>query len=645
MDGGQPADVALTTILYPPPRLHPPTQPMMPPCLPRLRRFLLILTPFVAIGMQANEPDRPNILWLTSEDNGPYLGCYGDTYATTPHLDQLAADGIRYSEAFATSPVCAPARFTLATGVYANSAGTEHMRSTNSIPENLRFLSSYLREAGYYCTNNVKEDYNVASKPADAWDESSNSATYRNRAPGQPFFHVQNFTTSHESRLHRGTVPEWHNPAKAPLPPYHPDLPEVRETWAVYYDYITRMDAEIGEMLAQLERDGLAENTIVFYFSDHGGAVPGSKRFLFESGLHVPLIIRFPGIWRHLAPASPGSQTNRLVSFIDFPPTVLSLAGVTIPDHMQGRAFAGAFEAEPRTYAFAYRGRMDERDDRSRTVRDNRFRYTRNWMPFRPWGQHIEYLWRAPATAPWHRHFLAGKTTPAQSRFFAVPKPGEELYDCLVDPHNVHNLAYDPAHQATLSRMRGVLNDWIIYTRDAGLLPEAEMLRRSAEEDRPIYELVRSPAYPVHELLEAANLASHATPADVPQLLRLAAHPDPGVRSWAASAGISLNTDKTPVDAVLLQLLDDPSPNVSLAAAEALYLRGERERIVAALIRGLTHPDEMIRLHAINAVEMTDPPFARQFADTVRERLAAADARDYEARAFRHFLNKFTVAN
>jgi len=618
---------------------------MLPSLITRLPGILFLLGPVFSLGLQANEADRPNILWLTSEDNGPYLGCYGDPYAITPHLDRLAEDGILYTNAFATSPVCAPARFTLATGVYANSTGTEHMRSKHPLPDNLRFLSSYLRDAGYYCTNNYKEDYNIARKPADAWDESSRDATYRNRSPDQPFFHVQNFMTSHESRLHRGTVPEWHDPANATLPPHHPDLPEIRETWAVYYDYITRMDAEIGAMLARLEEDGLAENTIVFYFSDHGGAVPGSKRFLFESGLRVPLIIRFPEKWGHLAPAAPGSQTERLVSFVDFPPTVLSLAKAAIPDHMQGQAFAGEFEKEPRNYAFANRGRMDERDDRSRTVRDKRFRYTRNWMPFRPWGQHIEFLWRAPATEAWHRRFLAGETSPAQSQFFASPKPGEELYDCLVDPHNVHNLVNDPAHQATAAHMRGVLNEWITYTRDAGLLQEADMIRRARKTGHTIYELVRFPDYPVDKLLEAANLASAATGADLPDILRLAGHPDPAVRYWAASALISLEAGGADARDLLLQLLDDVSPSVKLAAAEALYRRGERELIVPVYEEGLKDPSETVRIQAASSLEMTAPEFAKAFVDLVRESLAGRGRRDYDARAWRHFLRRFSSSN
>jgi hypothetical protein len=398
------------------------------------------------------------------------------------------------------------------------------------------------------------------------------------------------------------------------------------------------MDAEVGEVLKQLEADGLADDTIIFYFSDHGGAVPGSKRFLFESGLRVPLIIRFPAKWQHLAPAASGSRVNRMVSFVDFPPTVLSLTGIPIPDHMQGMAFAGAATAKSRSYAFGNRGRMDERDDRSRTVRDERFRYTRNWMPYRPWGQHIDFLWRTPAVEAWHSRFRAGAATPAQSRFFETPKPGEELYDCLADPHNVQNLAYDPAYQATLVRLRAVLNEWMLSIHDTGLLPEAEMIRQASASGSTIHDWAHSQDYPVAVLLEAANLASTPTAEEIPKILGMAAHPDSGVRYWATTAFISLKDDSPQVRTVLSKLLKDDSPSVALAAAEALYHRGEREGIVATFRRGLTHSNESIRLQAASALAATDADFVRQFNDLIERRIAESNKRNYDARALRHLL-------
>ena len=607
--------------------------------LPRL----LIL--FLALGSFLPAKERPNFLWLVSEDNGPFLGAYGDPYAITPNLDRLAEQGVIYNHAFATSPVCAPARFTLATGVYVNRAGTEHMRSKNPIPSHIRFLSSYMREAGYYCTNNRKEDYNVQAKPDDAWDESSNTATYRNRAPGQPFFHIYNVTTSHESSLHRGVEPEFHDPADAPVPPYHPDLPEVRETWAVYYSAITRMDAEMGEFLEQLEADGLAEDTIVFYYSDHGGAVARSKRFLFESGMRVPLSVYFPDNWKHLAPALPGSALDRLVTFVDIPPTLLSLAGVPIPGHMQGQAFLGAFEEEPRAYAFGLRGRMDEKADRARTVRDQRFRYIRNWMPYRPWGQFIEYLWRAPATEAWHQAWLAGETNAVQSRYFSAPKAAEELYDCIADPHNIRNLADDPLYRSTLERMRGALDEWVVYNRDSGLLPEAEMLARSKARNETIYEMVESRDYPVADLLQAANQASDRSTA-LEEILNLTTHSESGVRFWATSAFLHRSESNEAILSALKNRLNDPSPSVALNAAEALYQRGHDGKDIADAYRsGLQSEHVMVRVHAANSLLNTEPEFARQFLDVIDKQLGDNPTRDYDHRAFEYFKRVFGASS
>jgi arylsulfatase A-like enzyme len=612
----------------------------------KLKQLLLIpILVFALAGDTAiaseNSTLRPNILWVVSEDNSPFLGCYGDEYAVTPNLDKLATSGVIYTNAFATSPVCAPARFTLATGIYVNTAGTENMRSRNPVPVGIKFLSNYMREAGYYCTNNSKEDYNTI-KPDGAWDESSNKATYRNRATGQPFFHIQNFHTTHESRLHRGSEPDLHDPAEAPVPAYHPDIPVIRADWAVYYDRVTEVDAEIGAFLKQVEEDGLLDNTIVFYYSDHGGALARSKRFLFESGLRVPLIVHVPKKWRHLAPGPDGSATDRLVTFIDLPPTVLSLAGVTIPEHMQGQAFLGQSEGEPREYAYSQRGRMDERMDRSRTIRDKQYRYTRNWMPFRPYGQFIEYLWRAPTTKAWEAAYRQGDVTAEQSVFFNPSKPGEELYDCLEDPDNINNLVGDPAYQATLSRMRAALDKWVLETRDSGLLPEGEFMMRTRNLDTTGYAYVRSDDYPLDDLLHAANVASAANNDDIPELMKLSLHPDSGVRYWIATAYLNLGKDCQETRKMLKRLLDDLSPDVRIAAAEALYKRGEADLVQPVLEAALQHPEEMVRVHALNALSFMEPDFVEGFIPFLRKLTGdKKEARNYDIRAAEHLISLY----
>ncbi len=351
---------------------------------------------------QVSAADKPNILWITSEDNSPLLGCYGDTFATTPNLDKLAAESIVYDNAFANISVCAPARFTILTGMYACSVGTHNMRSRYPLPDFVKPYPHYLREAGYYCTNPGKTDYNYETDDKSHWDEGS----YHDRRQGQPFFHVTNIKKSHESSIHEQKLTR-HDAQKVTLPPYHPDTPQIRQNWAQYYDSVEDMDKELGKILHELEKDRLAENTIVFYFADHGGVLCRSKRFLYDSGTRVPMMIRFPKKYRHLAPGEPGSRNDRLVSFVDLAPTLLSLAGINIPEHMQGEAFLGDGQKGPRSYVYLFRDRMDERYDMMRAVRDKKYKYIRNYYPHRIYGQHLEYLWKAAATRSWEEEYLA----------------------------------------------------------------------------------------------------------------------------------------------------------------------------------------------------------------------------------------------
>ena len=318
----------------------------------------------------AAENSRPNILWITSEDNGPQLGCYGDSYAQTPNLDQLAARGMIYLNVWSVAPVCAPARTALISGLYPSSTGSEHMRSMVKLPAHMKMFPQFLREAGHYCSNNSKEDYNL-EKPGKVWDESSNKAHWKNRAPGQPFFAVFNHVVTHESQIRKRPHQFKHDPAKVRIPRFHPDALEVREDWAQYYDKMTEMDALAGANLRELEKAGLAEDTIIFYFGDHGPGMPRCKRWPYNSGLHVPLIVYFPPKFRHLAPNDyrTGGKSDRLVSFVDFAPTVLKLAGIKAPEWMQG----APLNAPAPQFLHGLRGRMDERYDMVRSVRDKRY--------------------------------------------------------------------------------------------------------------------------------------------------------------------------------------------------------------------------------------------------------------------------------
>ena len=561
-------------------------------------------------------PDRPNILWITCEDISPDLGCYGDADASTPVLDQLAAEGVRYSNAYAVTGVCAPNRSCLITGVYPSTLGSHNMRCTTRLPETIQCFSEHLRNAGYWCSNNVKTDYNFPT-PKTAWDQCSRKAHWRGRKAGQPFFSVFNFTVTHESQIRqpdssfykktsRLTADQRHDPARQTVPPFHPDAPEVRQDWARYHDLITAMDYQVSDLLEQLEEDGLADTTIVFFFSDHGAGMPGCKKWVWESGLHVPLIVRFPEKYRPWAPGPPGSTSDRLVSFVDFAPTVLSLAGVPIPAYMQGRAFLGPQSAEARERVYAIRDRMAERYDIVRVVRDRRFQYLRNFMPHLSWSQYISYTEQMPTMQVWRRLAKTGKLNPIQGRYFQPTKPIEELYDTDRDPYQIHNLATDPRYADVLSRMRAECVAWMKRTGDVGLLPEYELARRA--QGRTPYDVAFDPgANPVGRLIQAAEVANRMDPGRLPDLVRLLEDDEPAVRFWGAVGLVALREKAAPARGALLQAIEDPAPNVRIAAAEALANIGLTDRALTVLVKGLEHETAFIRLRALNVLDRLGP--------------------------------------
>ncbi|MGD9495483.1 MAG: sulfatase-like hydrolase/transferase [Armatimonadota bacterium] len=525
----------------------------------------------------------PKILWLTCEDIGPNLGCYGDGYAHTPHLDALALRGVIYRNVWSNAPVCAPARTGIITGCYATSAGAEHMRSFAPISRAMPMYPQLLRAAGYYCTNNSKEDYNL-EKPGQVWDESSPEAHWRNRAEGQPFFAVFNYTVTHESGIRKRPHDLVHDPAKVHIPAYHPDTPQVRHDWAQYYDTITAMDAQAGAALAELEEAGLAEDTIVFFYGDHGSGMPGHKRCARDAGLRVPLIVAIPERFAHLAPAdyAPGEASERLVSFVDLAPTVLSLAGIEPPPVMQGRAFMGEHEAAPAKYLYGFRGRMDERYDLVRCCRDQRFVYIRNFMPHLPMGQHVRYMFETPTTRVWHELHQRGELSAAQ-RFFWEPRPPEELYDLQEDPEETRNLADSREHAETLERMRSACREWMLAIRDVGFLPEPQMHQRAAG-DAP-YDMARDPErYPMARILAAAELASGLEAKATGALLAALDDDDAAVRWWAA-LGLQMRGERAVREGrpALRAALDDEDACVRIAAAEALGRFGDAEDLPALM--------------------------------------------------------------
>jgi arylsulfatase A-like enzyme len=550
----------------------------------------------------ANLPP-PNILWITAEDIGPWLGCYGDPNATTPNLDRLASRGVIYRHAFANAPVCAPARSTIITGMYPPGLGTQHMRSTNTVPDFVRLYPGYLKDAGYYCTNNRKKDYNLVEK-TEEWDESSGEAHYRNRAPGQPFFAIFNFTVCHESCIHRTMEKLVHDPAAMNLPPYHPDLPAIRHDWAQHYDKITQMDTLVGNVLAELETSGLADSTIIFFYGDHGGIIGRSKRFMYATGLRVPLIVSVPDAYKHLAPGKEGSTTDRIVSFIDLAPTLLSLAGVPIPEYMQGHAFLGPDQPEAHPYAHTFRGRMDERYDFCRGTFSQDYHYIINYMPHRKYAQHVEYLWRAPSMRAWERAYLNGECNREQSRFFET-KPFEELYDRAADPWEVNNLAGDPAHAAILEELREATQSWQLSIRDAGFIPEGLLKRINAQ--GTIYDYTQNETFPLERILETASMAGTGDPQNIPELKVRLVDANPIVRYWAAMAGIMLGDEAGEMIPELEKALGDELPEVRIAAAEALFGLGRQEMALAVFRKTLFHEIPETVLFTVNALQELGP--------------------------------------
>lgn len=536
----------------------------------------------------AAQPARPNILWITSEDNGPQLGAYGDTYATTPNLDALAAKGYRYRVAWSNGPVCGASRTALITGVHPEATGGEHMRSLVRLPETIRLYPALLREAGYYVTNNSKTDYNYA-EVEPTWHESSPNAHWKNRPDGAPFFAVFNFTDTHESQVRTRPHTWVHDVDQAPVPPYMPNVRETREDWAQYYDQIAVMDAKAGEKLREIEAAGLADDTIVMYFGDHGAGLPRSKRYPYNSGLRVPLIVYVPEKFRSLGPAEaskPGSESRRLVSFVDLPPTLLSLAGVEPPASMQGRAFMGRYTTPDPDYVYGFRGRMDERYDLTRSLRDQRYVYLRNYMPHRPYGQYVEYLFQTPTTAVWRRMYDEGRLQPPQTAFWE-PKPSEELYDLDDDPHETRNLAASPAHVDVLQRMRRALDAHAREIRDVGFLPEYELYRDEAA--MTAYERGHDAQwYDFDRIYAAATRASDRRVAFADFRADLSDR-DPIVRYWAATGALIRGHDAvSSATADLERLLDDPHPGPRIVAAEALGRFGPptfRDRAIASLLR------------------------------------------------------------
>ncbi|MFT4089983.1 MAG: sulfatase [Asticcacaulis sp.] len=551
-------------------------------------------------------PERPNILWLVSEDNNPLIGAYGDNLAHTPHLDALAAKGLLYKNVYSVAPVCAPSRFAILTGLHPETcAPAHHMRAIGKLPKAFATYPELLRKAGYYVTNNSKTDYNCDVDPAAIWDVQGKDGHWKNRPEDKPFMAVFNNETTHESRIFKPTTGRI-TPDQITLPAFLPDTPGIRQDYASYYNLMEVMDSEIGGKLKELDDAGLSDDTIVFYYSDNGGVLPRSKRHCYEQGLRTALIVYIPPKWAHLAPAIPGSVIDNPVTFVDLPPTLLALAGIEAPAHMQGKAFLGQHKKASATYAFAMRNRMDENYDFVRTVTDTRYRYIRNYFPHRPAGQHIVFEWAARGYQDWDAAFRAGKLNAVQKAFF-LPRAFEELYDLQADPDQVRNLATDSAHRVMLTRLSDALDSHMIRINDNGFIPEA-LPGEGYHESRD------SKTYPLKAIIALANLAGHRDPANAALFVSKLSNDNPVIRYWAATGLLILAENAQPfAPSIAATLYKEAVPQIRVVLAETLIRAdtkgtGARNAGITALT-ALLDPllPWQINLQALNAWVALNP--------------------------------------
>lgn len=573
--------------------------------------------------------DRPNIVWISCEDISAHLGCYGDPVATTPNLDRLASEGTRYTHAFSCHGVCAPSRTGIITGMYPISLGANHMRSKVRLPDQVKLFPQYLREAGYYCTNNSKTDYNLVWDQKATWDETSGRAHWKNRPDAAtPFFAVFNLTMTHESKVWPSDWKEVvrnlpadrrHNPADVTVPAMFPDSPAVREDLARIADLITVMDQEAGRLLKELDDAGLADDTIVMFWSDHGNGLPRCKRWTYDSGAHVPLIVKVPEKYREQTGVmAPGSVDDRLINLIDLGPTVLNLAGIDRPELMHGQPFLGPDQTKPRTYIYGARDRLDERFDLVRTVRSRQFRYVRNLMPWRPALQHVQYGEQNETLKDMRRLLAAGELPAESAQWFQSPRPAEELYDLKADPWEVQNLADRPEHQATLAQLRSECDAWQLQVRDAHLLPEI-MLDEAEASGGTRWQTLQGDAglERCRRLLEAAKASALGITSQTPDAV-VTLDADPGVRWWqltllARGASAEKSAD------VFRREVQRSEPALQIVAAAGLVRCQQPHEAAEAFRQLLNHDSPFVRHAAILEIDEAGQSVSNLLAADLRK--------------------------
>ncbi len=588
---------------------------------------------FSGCKTKAPQHPKPNILWITIEDTSPqFIGCYGNTEANTPTIDQLAKSGVRFTNAFSTGTVCSPSRTALITGVKTYETGTGNHRSKYAVPDFIKGFPYYMQQAGYHTSNNQKTDYNVAREEqfiAEAWDESSGDAGWWNRQSGQPFFAVFNFNDSHQSRTmtEPHTWYEEHVLRQLPeedrvgedafeMPPFYLDSPPMRKHFARVYNSLKLTDNKIAELLERLEKDGLKDSTIIFFFGDHGEGIPRGKTNGVDLGYRVPFIIWFPEMYQHLSPwGTAGVVTDELVDFTDLAPTLLHLAGAAIPEHMKGRKLMGDGRSPVPTHLTLSSDRSDNGIDMVRSVTDGRYLYSRNFMPFMPEARYIRYMEIGEIKQQMRSDLADGKLNTLQASLFKE-RPAEFLFDVANDPWETTNLANDPKFESTLTRMRDLHRDEVLSSRDVMFLPEYEMTRLPDSITAYEFRLDES-RYPLDNIYDAASLAGFRGADVAIQQVGLLTDPNAFVRYWAILGLRSQQPDILAHHATEIhRAMLDPYPPVAITAAALAFQVFNDQQASAILKRYCRHGNKQLSLLAINHLLYLDN--RQPFVETIR---------------------------
>lgn len=502
--------------------------------------LILLISVFIINSLSAQQQKLPNILWLVTEDMSPYLSCYGNKLITTPNLDKLAGKGIRYTNAYSNGTQCSPARSTVISGIYAVTTGTDIHRRQR-ITNDAFFFPQYLRKAGYYCTNNAKQDYNAKAHEG-VWDESSRKAEYMNRPDkSKPFFAVYNFAGTHMTRVATRTVQGRGkrdvSPADIAVPGYIPDLPEVRDDISWNMGAVKNLDIWIGEQLQKLKNNGEEDNTIVIFYGDHGGTVPRGKAYVYTTGTNVPFIVYFPDKWKHLAGTNLPQVSNRLISFVDLAPTMLSLANVAVPSFMVGKPFltsAADKKENIRNSVFCFTSNQGPTFKPSRSVTDGRYHLIWNFQSGYPNGTRQDYQWQMPAQMAWEKEWLSGNLEKKVYKKFWQPVTQLELYDIKNDSLEVNDLANEPSKQQVLQHMKQLLKDEMYQQGDIGLI-HREYRDYIEKKFGPLYKWSEQHKSEVKQIIDAAMIASERKISNLKTLTDYLHNPSPAIQYWGAS--------------------------------------------------------------------------------------------------------------